>query len=84
MTEQDTRNISKISELCIENQLIYDNTPHAMACGCIYLYVRLNKLDINKKNISENCKISEVTINKCYKKIESDKDLMNKIRKIET
>ena len=41
-----------------------------MAAGCIYLYIKINNLSINKKQISEICKISEVTINKCFKKLE--------------
>ena len=52
-----------------------DNTPPAMASGCIYLLIKLKDLDISKKNISDKCNISEVTINKCYKKLEESEDL---------
>ena len=82
ISKNDSNNILKITNLCIEKKLIYDNTPMAMACGCIYLYIQIKKMNINKKIISENCKISEVTINKCYKKIKSDTDLMEEIKKI--
>ena len=51
------------------NSLVNENTPPSMASGCIYLYIKHNKVDINKKHISDVCKISEVTINKCYKKL---------------
>ena len=73
--------IIKIANLCIKHKLIYDNTPPAMAAGCIYLYIKLMNIDINKKNISINCKISEVTINKCYKKLETNPSLMDEIKK---
>jgi transcription initiation factor TFIIIB Brf1 subunit/transcription initiation factor TFIIB len=50
-----------------------------MAAGCIYLYIRILKIDIDKKQISGVCKISEVTINKCSKKLEENETIMNKI-----
>ena len=81
--ELDIDKIIKISNLCIKHKLIYDNTPPAMAAGCIYLYSKLKNLMINKKDLSIHCKISEVTINKCYKKIENYEPLMKDIKKIE-
>ena len=45
-----------------------------MASGCIYLLLQLKNIDISKKLISENCNISEVTINKCYKKLDKLKE----------
>ena len=38
-------------------------------CGCIYLVCTLLNISISKKDISTSCKISEVTISKCYKKL---------------
>jgi len=80
--EENIQKIILISKLCSEHNLIYDNTPPAMAAGCIYLYIKLNNLQINKKEVSDKCFISEVTINKCYKKLHSNqsflKDLQNK------
>ena len=84
LDKEDTNIIIKISTMCINEKIIYDNTPMAMACGCIYTYIKLKNKDINKKCIAENCKISEVTINKCYKKIESNTKLFNEIKKIVT
>ena len=65
--------IKKLSKLCESLDLVNDNTPPAMASGCIYLYIRHNNIEIDKRNISDICKISEVTINKCAKKIEGNK-----------
>jgi len=72
----DIHLILKISNLCQDLKLINDNTPPAMAGGCIYLYIKQMNLEIHKKNISEVCKISEVTINKCYKKLEKNQEIM--------
>ena len=56
----------------IRLNLINDNTPPAMASGCIYLYLQIKQIKIDKKQISEVCKISEVTVNKCSKKLEGN------------
>ena len=48
---------------------ISENTPPAIASGIIYLICYLCKLNVSKKKISDICKISEVTINKCFKKL---------------
>lgn len=56
--------------------LIPENTPHSIAAGIMY-YVSLNcNLNVTKKDINEASQISEVTINKCYKKLENYKDIL--------
>ena len=79
-SEKDIENIKGISSMCEKYNLIYDNTPPAMSTGCIYLYSKLKGLKISKKDISLICKISEVTINKCYKKLESKVEFMREIQ----
>ena len=69
--------IKSLCELCEKRGLSNDNTPPAMASGCIYLYCKSLNIDKSKKDISEVCKISEVTINKCFKKIEIDKEIID-------
>lgn len=73
------KNIRILSKLCEELNLVNDNTPPAMASGCIYLYIRMKNIDIDKNKISDICKISEVTINKCSKKLEENNIIMDKI-----
>jgi transcription initiation factor TFIIB len=77
ISEKDMEIIKDISNICKSLNLIYDNTPPAMASGCIYLVLQLKKVDISKKIISENCNISEVTVNKCYKKLLDNEKLMS-------
>lgn len=69
LTEEDTNHILKLSDLCNNDTISNENTPPSMASGCILLYIKLVESNISKKQISDICKISEVTINKCYKKI---------------
>ena len=58
--------IYNICDICLENNIISQNTPQSIAAGCIYYYIKKNSLDINKKDLSDICKISEVTINKFF------------------
>jgi transcription initiation factor TFIIB len=74
--------IMRISGMCQDLGLISDNTPPSMASGCIYLYVKTLKIDILKKQISDICKISEVTINKCSKKLEANEIIMEFVNSI--
>jgi transcription initiation factor TFIIB len=53
------------------NNIITDNTPHAISTGIIYFVSQMCGLNISKKDIHNKCGVSEVTINKCYKKMES-------------
>ena len=66
---KDITNIKKLSELAQQYD-ISDVRPDSFAAGIILLYSKNNKLPISKKDISIISNISEVTINKCYKKIE--------------
>ena len=67
--------LTKLSEFIAitiqKNNIIPENTPHSIAAGIIYFIAIVCNLNINKKDVSKISEISEVTINKCYKKIES-------------
>ena len=66
--------LCKFIALKIEKQnLIPENTPHSIAAGIIYFISQLCNLNISKNLINNISKISEVTINKCFKKLESYK-----------
>jgi transcription initiation factor TFIIB len=66
--------IKKIAENADKFNLVGQNTPPSVASGCIYLYCIINSLEISKKDISDICLISEVTINKCYKALNENID----------
>lgn len=54
-----------------------ENTPHSIASGVIFFISVVFRLNVNKHDIKNVSDISEVTINKCYKKIEKrSKDLL--------
>jgi len=69
---------SELTKLCkfiavrIEkNNIMPENTPHSIASGVIYFVCMNCELNINKKDIHNISEISEVTINKCYKKLDA-------------
>ena len=63
--------VCKFIALIIEKRdLIPENTPHSIAAGIVYYTAQLCNLNICKKKVSIVSEISEVTINKCYKKLE--------------
>ena len=49
--------------------LMPENTPHSVAAGIIYFIAQSCHLNISKRQASTMSEISEVTINKCYKKL---------------
>jgi len=58
------------------NSIITDNTPHAIAAGIIYFISHSCNLNITKMDIKAICGVSEVTINKCFKKMENVRDVL--------
>jgi transcription initiation factor TFIIB len=56
-----------------QKNIITDNTPHAIASGIIYFVSQTCGLNITKTDIYMKCGVSEVTINKCFKKMENIK-----------
>ena len=63
-----------IAHMIDRYHLIPENTPHSVAAGIIYFIAQTCKLNISKKQIRQVSEISEVTINKCYKKLEAIQD----------
>jgi len=76
----------ELTQLCefiakkVEDQhIITDNTPQAVACGIVLLVATVCNLEISKLEIKQVSKVSEVTINKSYKKLNViKKDLIPK------
>jgi transcription initiation factor TFIIB len=54
-----------------QNNIINDNIPHAIAAGIVYFVAHNCYLNISKVDIKGICGVSEVTINKCFKKLEA-------------
>jgi transcription initiation factor TFIIB len=52
------------------NSIILDNTPHSIAAGIVFFIAHHCNLNITKTDIKQICGVSEVTINKCFKKLD--------------
>ena len=46
-----------------------ENTPHSIAAGVVYFVSQICNLNVTKANVKNVSETSEVTINKCYKKL---------------
>ena len=56
--------------------LVPENTPHAKAAGIIFLVSSNCNLHVSKTMISAITEISEVTINKCFRKLMTNKEML--------
>ena len=57
-----------------DQDLITDNIPHAITAGIIYFVAYNCNLNVTKQDIRTMSGVSEVTINKCFKKLETFKE----------
>jgi len=63
--------VCKFIAMIIEKrELIPENTPHSIAAGIVFYASQVCNLNVCKKKVSSVSEISEVTINKCFKKLE--------------
>ena len=72
---------SELTKLCNfiairiqNNNLIPENTPHSIAAGIIYFVAQVCNINVTKRDVNNVSDISEVTINKCYKKLDNMKN----------
>lgn len=69
---------AELTQVCLfvatrieKNQLIPENTPHSIAAGIVYFIAQTCALNISKRDVNRVSEISEVTINKCFKKLDA-------------
>lgn len=67
---KDVKHIAEfIAVKSIFENLVDDNTAPSIAAGSIFLAAIITGNNITKKQVADSCKTSEVTISKCYKKL---------------
>jgi len=76
MNWEDIDKCKKLTKKIEEMEIVSENAPTSVAASAIYFYIFYNEFDINKKHISEVCDVSEVTITKCFKKLQKYKDML--------
>jgi transcription initiation factor TFIIB len=65
-----TRLCQFISMKIEKMDIMPENTPPSIAAGVVYFVSQICKLNISKRDVKSVSETSEVTINKCYKKLE--------------
>lgn len=65
----DVQLCKELAQKLDELEIVSENSPTSVAAGAIYYYTLVNKIAVTKKQISDVCKVSEVTIMKAQKKI---------------
>lgn len=67
---------SELTKLCQfiarkidREQLMIENTPQSVAAGVIFFVAHICNLYISKRDVRQATEVSEVTINKCFKKL---------------
>jgi transcription initiation factor TFIIB len=74
---QELTMLSKFIANKIEkNNIITDNIPHAIAAGIVYFIAQSCKQNVTKQDIKVVSGVSEVTINKCFKKLDALRDTL--------
>jgi len=69
MNDEITKLCQFIAVMIEKQNLIPENTPHSIASGIIYFVACMCNLPITKRDVNRVSDMSEVTINKCYKKL---------------
>lgn len=67
MHKNDIENCKKLIIFLEKKEILSDNAPTSSAAGILYYYSQENNLNFTKKQFSDICSVSEVTIVKCYK-----------------
>lgn len=73
MNWEDIQKCKKLTSIIEDLEIVSENAPTSVAAGTIYFYCHYNEIDFSKKQISEVCGVSEVTITKCFKRLQKYK-----------
>lgn len=65
-----------VIQKCDELDIVSSNTPPSLAAATIFLCAHHGNVPITKKQISESCDISLVTLTKCHKKLSEYKNIL--------
>jgi len=74
MNWEDIQKCKKLAKIIEDLEIVSENAPTSVAAGTIYFYCHHIEIDYTKKQISEICGVSEVTITKCFKRLQKYKD----------
>lgn len=70
MNWDDIHKCKKLAKIIEDLEIVSENAPTSVAAGTIYMYCHYKDIDYSKKQISDICSVSEVTITKCFKRLQ--------------
>ena len=77
MDYKDIQECKRLAKRLDDLEIVSENAPTSVAAGAIYYYCMKHDIDFNKKQIADVCEVSEVTITKCYKRLQKFRDLID-------
>ena len=77
MDYQDIQRCKQLAKKLDDLEIVSENAPTSVAAGAIYYYCVKNEIDYSKKQIADICEVSEVTITKCFKRLQKYQDLLD-------
>jgi transcription initiation factor TFIIIB Brf1 subunit/transcription initiation factor TFIIB len=66
----DIQKCKKLAKIIEDLEIVSENAPTSVAAGTIFMYCHYKEIDYSKKQISDICGVSEVTITKCFKRLQ--------------
>lgn len=74
MNWEDIQKCKRLAIHIEKLEIVSENAPTSVAAATIYLYCHYYENNFTKKLISETCGVSEVTITKCFKRLQRYKE----------
>lgn len=78
MKMEDIETCKKLAKFLEESEIMSDNSPTSSCASILYYYSKKKNLGITKKQFSDVCQVSEVTVEKGYKFLEIYDNYINK------
>jgi len=75
MSYQDIQICKKFAKKLDDLEIVSENSPTSVAAGALFFYCMEHNIEFTKKQIADVCEVSEVTITKCYKRLQKFKDM---------
>jgi transcription initiation factor TFIIIB Brf1 subunit/transcription initiation factor TFIIB len=78
MNYDDIQRCKAFARRLDELEVVSENAPTSVAAGTLYYYSLKRSIDLNKKSIADACEVSEVTITKCLKRLNKQRELIDR------
>lgn len=77
MDYQDILRCKELAKKLDDLEIVSENAPTSVAAGTLYYYCVKHDIDFSKKQIADVCEVSEVTITKCFKRLQKYSEMLD-------